>query len=167
MKTNNKTLNKPVTDHAKQRITERTDIPLSNAKRISDHVFKNGYKLRVFTGDLYDYLCSKRIDGGHYDIRVWEDYIYIYDTQQKRLLTVYPIPTEFLPISDYFNRSSSPSIIWVRGFGTSQYVCEGDMLTDDIGLAVEFRTVQKAKNYIKNNRTLAVLVKQGYDIIIL
>ena len=160
-------LNKPVTDHAKQRITERTSIPLSEAKKIAKHVFKNGFKLRQFSGEFYDYLCGKRIDGGQYDIRVWEDMVYIYDTRQKRLLTVYPIPTEFLPISDYFNRSSSPSIIWVRGFGTSQYVCEGDMLTDDIGLAIEFGTVQKAKNYIKNNRTLSVLERQGYEIIIL
>ena len=165
-------LNKPVTDHAKQRITERTDISLSDIKKLSKHIYKYGYRLSRFTGDLHTYINSKQIDGGHYSIRVFNNYIYIFDSELKRLLTVYPIPEEYLPVSNYFNTESSPCIIWVRSpEGVSQYISEGvngsNMLTDDIGRAVEFHTKQKAINYVKNNHMLRVLEKQGYEIIIL
>ena len=158
---------RPVTDHARQRITERTSLSLSRFKKKASYIFKHGYKLSRFIDPLYSYLCSKRIDGGFYDIRVWETYVFIYDTRQKRLLTVYPVPEEYLPVDNFLVNSGSPCILWLCKDGVSCYVCEGDSLTDDIGEAIEFRTKQKAMNYIKNNNTITVLVKQGWRIIVL
>jgi len=164
----NSYIHKPVTDHAKKRIIERTEITLKNAKKLSKHVFKYGYKLRQFTGEFYEYLNSKRIDGGFYDIRVFENHIFVYDTVQKRLLTVYQIPPKYLPVEKFLNKTKSPCLIFIKYPDyTYKYVAECDMLTDDIGLAIEFRTKQKAQNYIKNNYTLAILIKQGCEINIL
>lgn len=161
-------LHKPVTDHAKQRISERTSLPLKNFKNVSSHIYKHGYRIRSFSGELYEYLNGKQLNGGQFAVRVYEDNIFIFDSEQGRLLTVYPVPERFLPISRFREVASAPCIIWVKGIdGSSQYVCECNMLTEDIGEAVEFRTRQKANNYVKNNNVLNTLERQGYEIIVL
>ena len=167
---NDKIYNRPVTHHAKERLTERTSLSLKNFKKQSTFIYKHGYKIRCFTGELYSYLVSKQLDGGEYVVRVWEEYVFIYNSRLKRLLTVYPIPECYLPISQYLldGSNSEPAIIWIKmPDGSSQYVSEHDSLTDDIGAALEFGTKQKATNFVKNNRVLSVLEKQGAKVIVL
>lgn len=163
-----KIYNRPVTNHAKERTLQRTDISLADIKKQSENAYKHGYKIRKFTGDLYEYLLSKQIDGGLYVVRVYEDNIYVFDSVLKRLLTIYPVPEEYLPVSNYFSESASPCLIYIRyPDGHYEYVVNNGSLTDDIGLATEFRTKQKATNYIKNNHILSVLERQGCEVIIM
>ena len=164
-----KIYNRPVTYHAKERTLERTDISLSDIKEKSKSAYKYGYKIRRFEGAFYNYLCSKQINGCGYVLRVYEDNVYIFDAILKRLLTIYPVPSEFLPVSNFFNVGSSPCII-IASFpdGHSEYVCsDSTVLTGDIALATEFRTKQKAENYLKNNTWLSALERQGVKFIVL
>ena len=155
------------TKHAKKRISERTDLSLSQFNKKASFIFKHGYKLRRFEGALYEYLCSKSIDGHGYVLRVYEDLIFIFDSRKRTLVTVYPIPEELLPISNYLVLSGSPSIIWLHKDGSSLYVSEYDAFTDDIGEAIEFGTEQKARNFIKNNNKISIMIKQGWEVIII
>lgn len=161
---------KKITNHAKQRTLERTDYKLSELKNISKHVFRYGYHIRRFSGDFYEYLRSKQISGSNYSVRVYKNHVYIFDTIQRRLLTVYPVPEQFVPVSNFFNTESTPTIIWLRPPYNNSYknlYVSNLTVTEDIGLATEFRTRQKAENFIKNNNTISQLVRQGYEIVFL
>ena len=139
---------RPVTFHAKERTLERT---------------------RRFEGAFYDYLCSKQINGCGYILRVYEDNVYIFDAILKRLLTIYPVPEEYLPVSSFFVSDRCPCII-IASFpdGHSEYVCsDSTVLTGDIALATEFRTKQKAENFLRNNNWLSALERQGVKFVVL
>ncbi len=157
---------RPVTKHAKQRFKERTDVAEKDYLEVSQNAFKYGHKIRKFTGELYEYLKTKSIDGYSYTVRVYEDKIFIFDTVLKRLLTVYPIPEEFLPIENFFvdQNSARPCIIVID---RNKYLCEGGNITDDIALALEFKTEQRCNNYIKNDYVLKLLQRQGHIIEVL
>ena len=162
---NKKIYNRPITHHAKQRTLERTEMNLTELKQNSNFALKHGYKIRNFSGELYEYLNSKQLRGANYLIRVYENNIYIFDARLKRLLTIYSIPEAYLPIDNYISQNGSPCIILVSVDGHREYVGETG-LVDDIGVALEFRTVQKAQNYIKNNNWVSVMIRQGakFDI---
>ena len=157
-----KIYHKPITNHAKERTLERTDMTLVDVKKASAFAYKHGYKVRHFKGEFYEYLNSKQIRGSNFIIRVYENNVYIFDAHLKRMLTIYPVPLEFLPVENWLCEEGSPCIILVSVDGHWEYVCEGGFLTNDIGSATEFRTVQKAENYIKNNNWISVMCKQGY-----
>jgi hypothetical protein len=161
---NKKIYNRTITNHAKERTLQRTEMNLTELKQASSFAFKHGYKVRNFSGEFYEYLNSKQLRGAHYKICVYEDYIYVFDTRLKRMLTIYPVPEEYLPISQWITDNTSPCIILVSVDGHWEYVCEGGFLTTDIAEATEFRTVQKAENYIKNNNYMSVMIKQGHEI---
>lgn len=164
---NNKIYSRPITHHAKERTLERTDYSIAELKNKSKTAFKHGYKIRSFSGELYDYLYTKQIRGANYIVRVFENNIYIFDAQLKRMITIYPVPEEYLPVENYLHTHGSPCIILVSVDGHWEYVCEGtsetNFLTMDIALATEFRTIQKAQNYIKNNNWISVMCSRGYE----
>lgn len=163
--------NRKITVHARQRLSERTDLNLVgvNSSDFFFEVYNKGYRLNRFEGDLYSYLLTKRIDGSLYDIRVYKNIIYVIDTRQKRIITVYPIPSNLLPVEAYFVSSASPCIIVIRGIGENgrEYVYEDGSFGNDIALAMEFRTNQRAQNFIKNNHIITTLKKQGCEVIVL
>lgn len=160
---NKKIYTRPITYHAKKRTLERTEMNLTELKHASENAYKYGYRIRAFTGELHEYLMSKQLRGANYLLRVYENNIYIFDARLKRLLTIYSIPEKFLPVENYISCSASPCIILVSVDGHWEYVCEGrNGLTTDIAEATEFRTKQKAENYLKNNNFISVMVSQGY-----
>ena len=109
----NKIYTRPITHHAKQRSNERTDYSIPELKKASSFALKHGYKIRAFSGELYDYLYSKQIRGADYIVRVYENNIYIFDARLKRLLTIYAVPEEYLPVENYLHIQGSPCIILV------------------------------------------------------
>ena len=164
MNRNKKIYHRPVTNHAKERFNERTEVSEKDFLDTSKRAFQFGYKLRRFKGEFYEYVRSKQINGGHYSVRVYEDNVYIFDTHLGRMLTVYPVPAEFLPVSNWFvGVDDTFRCIIIAEFpdGHVEYVCDNGVLTDDIGLATEFRTEQRANNYIKNNNYLSILAARG------
>lgn len=162
----NKIYSRPITHHAKERTLERTDYSLTELKNKSQNALKHGYRIRAFGGQLHDYLLNKQLRGANYLIRVYENNIYVFDAKRKRMLTIYPVPEEYLPVENYLSLHSSPCIILVSVDGHWEYVCEGGLdgsfLTTDIAEATEFRTKQKAQNYLKNNNAISVMFSQGY-----
>ena len=147
-------------------MSERTNIRISDYKKTAKHAFKYGRKLSNFTGELYEYLLSKYVKSSHYSLRVYDNIIYIFDTLLGRLITVYPIPIEFLPVSRFINYDSLPTLIAIRfPDGHYEYVMEGKSLTREIELALEFRTKQSAINYYKNDGSLSVLERQGCEVV--
>lgn len=157
------------TSHSKQRAYERTELSTPELKQKTKQAYKSGIRLHALTGELYEYIRARQIDdGGHFVVRVFENNVYIFDARRQKLMTIYPVPEELLPIENYLSNSGSPCLIFLTSPNNEKtYVAEDCSFTDDIGLAIEFRTTQKATNYIKNNKNISILLKQGYTVDIL
>ena len=124
------------TRHAKMRACQRK----IDTKNIN-HIYKYGHKIKEYNEPLYSYLLTKQLDGDHTSILIYGDNIYIFDNRQKRLLTVYPVPNEYLPTKQYLGALECRCAILFNG----NYITEGNSSEPII-----FRTKQSAYNYVKN-----------------
>lgn len=151
-----------ISHHAAQRMYERLGISLpSEQRKIVEKAYRCGRKKVSFSGDFYRFLLSKQADGPHYSIRVFSNCVFIFDTTIQKgcvqLLTVYPIPEEYFPLSQWENYGGGKVIICVKSINSDTNGCsylyispEGE-LVEDIALALSFKTEQRARNYVQNN----------------
>lgn len=86
---------KKITRHAKKRLRERSNIRKDYGNLIVA-VKKKGKTKHDYHGKFHDYLCSKRAN-----IKVYNETIYIFSKGKKKLITTYPVPSEYLPTSKY------------------------------------------------------------------
>lgn len=168
--------NRTVTLHAYGRVFERTNFSNKSVEKIVKEAYSRGYHLRHFTGSFYKYLCSKQIDdGGKFSIRVYGDNVFIFENARggiggnsvPRLITIYPIPSSFIPYDEYIVNSDScvPCIVEITyRDGTVRFVSEQGDFTEDVMYALEFRSYQRANNHIKNNNNIKHLVKNGAKV---
>lgn len=171
MAKNKKNKSSSLTMHSFMRFNERLGIPLEQQQKMQEEAFKYGYKISAFCGEFYDYVLSKQIDGGRYIVRVYNDIIFVFDQWYKRLITVYSVPKKYLPISQYLIRNNKETELISRYLikitspdNVSVYVGEEYDFVEDIALAAEFNTYQKAKNFVKNNRAIHILVKNNHTV---
>lgn len=128
-----------VTEHAKKRLEERTNIKKYEWNKSASSAYKKGYRISVFSEPFYSYLKGRQLAGDRTSVKVWNNNIYIFDNRHQKLLTIYPVPEEFLPIKKFLGEQKVPCVIFVND---SWYV------------PIEFKSRQSAINYIKNNRSL-------------
>lgn len=158
-----------ISHHAEVRFSERTSVKNKDFINNANNAFKNGFKANHFSGEFYDFLSSKSLDNGRATVRVYQGYIYVFDNHNGILVTVYEVPEKFKGEVEGLSGaggesglSGGPCIVIVRRGAERLYVAECDELVSDIALAIEFKTEQRAKNYIKNNANLS-----GEDIVIM
>ena len=124
------------TRHANMRACQRK----IDTKNIN-HIYKYGHKIKEYNEPLYSYLLTKQLDGDHTSTLIYGDNIYIFDNRQKRLLTVYPVPNEYLPTKQFLGANYCPCVIYFN----NEPITEGNSSEPII-----FKTKQNACNYIKN-----------------
>lgn len=107
-----------------------------------NHIYKYGHKIAEYNSPFYEYLLTKQLDGDHTSVIVYNNSIYIFDNRQKRLLTVYPVPNEYLPTKQYLGALECRCAILFN----DNYITEGNSSEPII-----FRTKQGAINYVKNS----------------
>lgn len=172
-------MNIKVTQHAFARWKERISITDNNVDiyNKAQRAWRVGSKPVRFVGEFFSYISSKVKLGNSYSVRVLDNVIYVFDNEGGKLLTVYPVPEEFRPVENFLYTKDKAerdrklaelgdlSSAFVDGHrhclvrveddndGTKYYVSP-DGLTDDIGLALEFKSKQRAVFYIKNNKKL-------------
>lgn len=134
-----------ITRHAYRRFSERTEFSAKQRNHNANQAWKCGYKIAQFMEPFYSYLNSKQLEGDRTSVKVFGENIYVFDNRHKRLVTVYPVPEEFLPIKQYVCKPSSPCVIKVND---SWYVSE------DGENPTVFKSIQSANNYVKNNHSL-------------
>lgn len=125
-----------ITHHAKMRAYQRK-IDASNI----NHIYKYGHKIAEYNEPLYSYLLTKQLDGDHTSILIYGNNIYVFDNRNKALLTVYPVPVEYLPTKHFLGVEYCPCVIYFEG----EPISEGNSTEPII-----FRTKQNAYNYVKN-----------------
>ena len=144
------------TFHAKIRYKERTNYSEEEIKKLADIAFKHGYRLRRFRGHFFHYLICRQKRGYGHSVRVYDNHVFIFDNVSRLLLTVYPVPDWYLPVSRWFIDSEDESggrcfIKVTDSYGEVSYIGMDQRLTDDIGLAMEFKSRSRANVFVKNN----------------
>ena len=87
-----------VTFHGKRRTKERTNTNL-NYNALARTVSKNGFSKNDFKGAFYNYLLSKSKSGAR--VKIYDNNIYIFSKNTKRLITTYKVPDKYLPIEKW------------------------------------------------------------------
>ncbi len=97
-----------MTRHGNKRIKERvTDY--SNKDSLLTLVRKNGRTKEDFIGEFYQYLLNKSRRGAK--VRVYKNNIYILAKNSKKLITVYSVPSQFLPVTQYGINSQKKNVM--------------------------------------------------------
>lgn len=153
-----------VTKHAAMRGEQRlggvsqTDANLAFCSGLDAHEFK---------GELSRFLLEKSSGAGHYVAKVRGDAVYIFENKLgHRLITVYRIPEEYLPIERFKIKEEElgPRCIMLsdKRTGATMYLRADGSLTEDIADAVEFRSQKQAARYVANNAKIQSLL-EDYD----
>lgn len=87
-----------ITFHGKKRTRERTNTNL-NYNALARIVSRNGLSKNDFKGAFYQYILSKSKSGAR--VKIYNDNIYIFSKNTKRLITTYKIPEKYLPIEQW------------------------------------------------------------------
>lgn len=81
------------TKHAKIRFKERTDFASKDMNKICKLAIKNGLSFKQLPkGNLKKYLSVRN----HKRIKIYQGFIFFFFKTSNRLITIYPIPEQFL-----------------------------------------------------------------------
>ena len=99
-----------VSSHAKMRAAERMNVSRRNDVH---HFFRmaltSGKSPHDFNGKFKNYLLKKLKNNPYKAIKIYGDFMYIH--KGKNLITMYPVPSRFLPITDYLNSKQELEIV--------------------------------------------------------
>lgn len=90
------------TDHVYKRVSERTNLSKSEAKRLIKQAQKYGktYK-KLPPGPLADYLKSK---GKYKRVKIYEGYVFVFAKTSTSCITMYPIDEEIQKAQRIFDK---------------------------------------------------------------
>ena len=159
-----------LTTHSKNRFNERTEYAYEEYEQLALKAFKHGYEFSRFKEPFATCLAGLCHQGGRYLAKVYDNHIYIFNNAYgHRLLTIYPVPDEYLPIEQYLypKAETARCIIALVDKETNEQYYWGEYggLTKDIDEVLEFRTQVQATNYLNNNYELDSY-KDFYDLLI-
>ena len=95
-----------ISEHAKRRAAERLNI--SRRNDIKHHFRKAlmyGLSPSSFKGTFYRYLMSKLKKNKSCTIKIYSDFVYIH--RNKKLITMFPVPERYLPVSQFLPEKHS------------------------------------------------------------
>lgn len=85
--------------HGSIRMKERIGS-IKNDKSHLRNAIRNGKTKKDFRGDFYYYILEKESKRDK-KIKIYKNFIYIFNKGSHGLITTYPVPEEFLPIEQY------------------------------------------------------------------
>lgn len=149
-----------ITDHAKERLAERTTISPKNYQWYVDEAFKNGSDYSEFKGDLKIYIEKLCHDQGQFIAKIYGKRIYIFNNDHgHRLLTLYDIPEEYSNLDKYKIHANEYITdcrirLTEKKSGKEYYWSQYNRLTTDPEEMREFKNQISANKYIHNNYSL-------------
>ena len=149
-----------ITDHGRIRLKERTNITRPKLSHINK-ILKNGKSSEDYKDEFKKYLEKKGIGGAK--VKVYDNQIYIFSRNTKRLITTYPIPERFIPINNYEFKSKKSILIGKARYlyGKPITICFQDKRKHDLRGYI-------TNIFIDNNNKKIVLVDyQGNEHLIL
>lgn len=134
-----------ISKHAYKRFIERTDFTPNQRNHNANQAWQYGYKIGQFCGEFYTFLNDKQLGGDRTSVKIWAENIYVFDNRHRTLITVYPIPKQFIPVKRFLGKDNYPCVIEVNG---------NYLISEDGEHPTVFKSKQSANNYIKNNASL-------------
>ena len=127
-----------VTRHASNRIQQRTEFSPNQKNHNINNAWKYGHKIDNYVDPFFSFLLTKQQEGNRTIVKIYEDNIYVFENKKRRLITVYPVPEEYVPTKQFLGKQKGEYAIRV-----------GDEILPTI-----FTSLQSAHNYIRNNLKL-------------
>lgn len=148
-----------LTTHSKERFEQRTDYDYNKQVSNATQAFKKGYEFSRFRDPLFGYLKSLSYDSnGRYVPKIFDDFVYIFENRSgHRLITVYPVPGEYHPCSQYAINTDDLKTTYIalcEKQGNKVFYWGEDGLVTSLDDAIEFKSQIKANNYLNNNGCL-------------
>ena len=85
--------------HAKKRVKERLDVSVkSQRNKLFNRALRYGHPPSYFGGEFNKYLENKQKSQKNINVKVYDGNIYIY--KNKLIITVFPVPTKYLPVKE-------------------------------------------------------------------
>lgn len=146
-----------LTDHAKERLAERTTISPKNYQWYVDQAFEKGLDSCMFKEPMKSYLESLCHDQGQFVAKVYGGRVYIFNNDHgSRLLTVYDLEDQYRKVDDYkihTNEYLNYCIIKLteKKSGKEYFWSVNNNLTTDLEDAAEFKNQISANKFIYNN----------------
>lgn len=89
-----------ITQHGKIRMRERIH-PSQRKITLFNLAKKYGYVAKDFIPPLSHYLQSKS-EGKKKKVKIYQNNVFIYSKNTKKLITVFPVPEKYQPINQFF-----------------------------------------------------------------
>lgn len=131
-------MKKNISRHASNRIQQRTEFSANQKNHNVNSAWQYGHKIDSYIDPFYSFLLTKQQEGNRTVVKIYEDTIYVFENKRQRLITVYPVPEEYVPTKQFLGKQKGDYVIRAG---------------DDI-LPVFFTSLQAAHNYIRNNLKL-------------
>lgn len=89
-----------ISEHAKRRAAERLNISRRNdIKHHFRQALMYGLSPSSFKGTFNKYLMSKLKKNSYCTVKVYSDFVYVH--RNKKLITMFPVPEKYLPVSQF------------------------------------------------------------------
>ena len=131
-------MKKNISRHASNRIQQRTEFSPSQKNHSINKAWQYGHKIDNYVDPFYSFLLTKQQEGNRTVVKIYEDTIYVFENKRQRLITVYPVPEEYVPTKQFLGKQKGEYAIRA-----------GDEIVPII-----FTSLQAAHNYIRNNLKL-------------
>ena len=138
-----------LTKHGINRINERVGTEYEE-KNLINKVKQYGHPIHSFNGDFYDYLLNKTNKGGK--LKVYKNMIYVLSSNKKNFLTVYPVPSKFIPIEQYLLDHNMSNLIYYPKYYINKEISIRSI--NDIIV----KGILKNVNFV-NNKTTELLIQ--------
>lgn len=134
-----------ISKHAYRRFSERTDYTPNQKNHEAKEALKCGKKISQFKEPFYTYLLHRQKPGERTSTLIYNEHLYVFDNYNHKLITVYPVPNQFVPTKNFLGQDKGRYIIKIGTDrnGLNLYVMDGEY-------PLEFKTKQKAHNYVLN-----------------
>ena len=86
------------TNHGKKRVIERVDTNLKSSTLVHN-ASQYGKSINEYKGKFKQYLLSK--DRPRNRIKIYNNNLFVFSKNSKRLITVYPVPEKYIPLEKY------------------------------------------------------------------
>ena len=131
--------------HGSIRMKERIGN-IKNDKAHLRNVIQNGKTKKDFRGDFYYYILQKESKKDK-KIKIYKNFIYIFNKGNHGLITTYPVPEEFLPIEKYeYTESEKEMLNTISVYGKTTM----DIQTNELNLSgIVYFLENKPREYLE------------------
>lgn len=144
----------------KQRVNTEQNISVAYKKAL-----REGLNKEDFTGEFYQYLLEKTHSGKR--LKIFKDKIYVSTRNSKKFVTVFDIPSKYIPIDQYMITENKKEILYYPEYYINKDVSiklENDIIIKGILDKVEYEENISQKFIVKLHSEDVLIEVEAKDI---